>query len=92
MTGEEIYRFTQETLLSLARAAGVGVEFMEPIVLMGKLRIHKTPEKDDAYYWRSQLLLRVRRERTPDGTNWTFFGADSSRIITLFQEKRKKQE
>ncbi len=90
MTGEEIYNFTQDTLCALARAAGVGVEFMEPIVLMGKLRLHKTPEKDDAYYWKDQLLLRVRRERTEQGTNWIFFSADGAHITTLFQEKRKK--
>lgn len=87
MTGEEIHAFTQETLCALARAAGVGVEFMEPIVLMGKLRIQRTPEKDDAYYWRQTLLLRVRRERGALGTSWIFFDAEGREITRLFQEK-----
>ena len=90
MTGEEIYAFTQETLSALARSAGVGVEFMEPIVLMAKLRVHKTPEKDDAYYWKDALLLKVHRERQELGTAWTFFDASGQAITTLFQEKRKK--
>ncbi|WP_418764463.1 hypothetical protein [Mailhella sp.] len=87
MTGEEIYQFTQDTLCAMARAAGVGVEFMEPIVLMGKLRIHKTPEKDDAYYWQQTLLLRVHRERVEQGTEWTFFDASGKELVRLLQEK-----
>ena len=90
MTGEEIYNFTQDTLCALARAAGVGVEFMEPIVLMVKLRVHKTPEKDDAYYWQQTLLLRVRRERGELGTTWIFFDAEGRELTRLFQEKHKQ--
>ncbi len=92
MTGEEIYNMTQEMLLVLARTAGVGVEFMEPIVLMAKLRVHKTPEKDDAYYWQNTLLLRVRRLRTQSGTEWIFFNNEGNEINRLFQEKRIVKE
>ena len=92
MTAAQINEFMEQTLFALARTAGAGVDFMEPIVLMAKLRVHKTPEKDDAYYWQQTLLLRVRREKTAEGTVWTFFGADGSIIASRFQEKRKNHK
>ena len=88
MTGKEIHNFMYDTLCAQARAAGVGVEFMDPIVLMNNLRIHKTPEKDDAYYWKDQLLLRVRCERIVQGMNWIFFSADGKHMTMLCQEHR----
>ena len=89
MTGQEIQEYLEQTLFAMARAIGVGVDYMEPIVLMGKLRVHKTPDKEDAYYWQQKLLLKVRRQKAEDGTLWTFIGPDDETINTLFQEKRK---
>ena len=90
MTGQEIHEYLEQTLFAMARAVGVGVDYMEPIVLMGKLRVHKTPEKDDAYYWQQTRLLKVRRKKGADGTEWIFIGPNNETIKTLFQEKRKK--
>lgn len=90
MKGSEIQEFLEQTLFALARAAGAGVDYMEPIVLMAKLRVHRTPDKDELYFWQQTLLLRVRKKRSPEGWTWTFFNGNDVVITTLFQERLKR--
>ena len=73
MTGDELQQVLEALLLGLAKGRGVGVDFMEPLVLMAKLRVQKTPEKDDIYCWGRTPLLRVRRERASEGWTWFFY-------------------
>lgn len=91
MTGAEIQNLLEQTLFALARSVGVGVDFMEPIVLMGKLRVHNTPERDEIYYWQRTPLLRVRRERNEAGTVWLFLSPDGGLLARHVQEKTSRQ-
>lgn len=91
MTGAEIQNLLEQTLFALARSVGVGVDFMEPIVLMGKLRVHKTPERDEIYYWQRTPLLRVRREKSEAGTVWFFLSPDGELLARHVQEKTSRQ-
>ncbi len=91
MTGAEIQSLLEQTLFALARAVGVGVDFMEPIVLMGKLRVHKTPEHDEIYYWQRTPLLRVRREKEDAGIVWFFLSPNGELLARHVQEKTLRQ-
>lgn len=91
MSGAEIQNLLEQTLFALARSVGVGVDFMEPIVLMGKLRVHTTPEHDDVYYWRQTPLLRVRREKDREDTVWLFLSPDGALLSRHVQEKTFRQ-
>ena len=86
MTGAEIQRLLEQTLHAMARSLGVGVDFMEPVVLMGKLRVHKTPEGNDLYCWQRIPLLLVRREKGRSGTAWTFMTPDGEPLGNFLQE------
>lgn len=87
MTGNEIQQKLEQTLFALARGLGAGVDFMEPIVLMGKLNVHRTPEKDDAYYWRQTPLMKVRRIRNDEGTLWIFLTPEGEEMARYFQDR-----
>ena len=89
MTGIEIQQRLEQTLFALARSLGVGVDFMEPIVLMGKLKVHRTPENDDAYYWRQTPLMKVRRVREKEGIRWIFLSPEGEEMANYLQEFNK---
>lgn len=91
MTGAEIQNLLEQTLFALARSVGVGVDFMEPIVLMGKLRVHTTPEHDEIYYWQRTPLLRIRREKDEAGIVWLFLSPDGVLLSRHVQEQTFSQ-
>ena len=85
MKAQELEDIVLEHLFAHVRNLGVGVDYLEPIVLMGKIQRSKVAPGLEQYAWMRTPVLQVRREKAEGGRLWTILTPEGQ-SVAVYQE------
>jgi hypothetical protein len=83
MNAQELEAVVLEHVFVYVREMGVGVDYLEPIVVMGKIQRTRVAPGVEQYAWMHKPILHVRREKNKDGGRlWTILTIEGESIAS----------